>query len=194
MNVLRLALVLAVLSSATRGEEQAPPAHPVSSVTDITGRVHRLADDKRASVVVWIYVGVDCPIANFYQPALRKLAQDFAVKGVAFFQVHGDPDVTAQQAEIHAQEYEIVSPVILDPEQKLARLHRPRVTPEAIVFARDGNVAYRGRIDDTYTDYGKRRPEPTTHDLRDALEAVLAGQEVAVPVTEPVGCHILIEE
>ena len=55
-------------------------------------------------------------------------------------------------------------------------------------------MAYRGRIDDTYAAYGKRRPEPTTRALETALIAVLAGKKVAVPRTEAVGCQILIED
>ena len=54
-------------------------------------------------------------------------------------------------------------------------------------------VSYRGRIDDTYTTYGKRRPKPTTHDLRNALTSILAGRKVATPVTRAIGCQILIE-
>jgi hypothetical protein len=34
------------------------------------------------------------------------------------------------------------------------------------------------------------RPEPTRRDLEEALEAVLAGREVAEPVTRAVGCYI----
>ena len=56
----------------------------------------------------------------------------------------------------------------------------------------DGNrrMTYRGRIDDLYVDFGKSRPEATTHELADALSATLAGEDVVEPVTEAVGCYI----
>ena len=39
-------------------------------------------------------------------------------------------------------------------------------------------------------DFGKQRAQPTRRDLRDALDAVLAGREPVVPRTEPIGCFI----
>jgi hypothetical protein len=63
------------------------------------------------------------------------------------------------------------------------------VTPEAAVVV--GNrVAYRGRIDDRYVDLGLERPKATTHDLADAVSAVLAGRPIANPTTQAVGCFI----
>lgn len=53
-----------------------------------------------------------------------------------------------------------------------------------------GKVLYLGRIDDWFGDLGKKRPAPTTHDLRDALHALLAGGEPAVARTVAVGCDI----
>ena len=41
-----------------------------------------------------------------------------------------------------------------------------------------------------FADYGQRRQTVTQHDLRNALDAVLAGKPVAQPVTEAIGCHI----
>jgi acyl-coenzyme A synthetase/AMP-(fatty) acid ligase len=65
-----------------------------------------------------------------------------------------------------------------------------KTTPEAAVLAPDGRVAYVGRIDDLFVAYGKRRHAPTTRELRDALDAVLAGREVAVARAPGVGCEI----
>jgi hypothetical protein len=53
-----------------------------------------------------------------------------------------------------------------------------------------GKVVYRGRIDDRYVDLGLERPAATTHDLGDALEAVMTGKPVAHPTTQAVGCYI----
>jgi hypothetical protein len=53
-----------------------------------------------------------------------------------------------------------------------------------------GRVVYRGRIDDRYVDLGLERPAATTHDLADALAAVVAGKPVPHPNTQAVGCFI----
>jgi len=62
--------------------------------------------------------------------------------------------------------------------------------PEAVVVLADGSIAYRGRIDNFYADYGKPRRMATEHNLRDALDAVLARKAVERPSTTPVGCFI----
>jgi hypothetical protein len=64
------------------------------------------------------------------------------------------------------------------------------VTPESVVFNARREIVYRGRIDDLYVDFGKSRPEPTTHELADAVEAVANGQPVRVGSTKAVGCYI----
>jgi hypothetical protein len=139
-------------------------------------------------------VSVDCPIANFYQPVLRQLAAEFATQGVAFFQVHPDPTLPAEDARKHAAAFEVTSPVAIDRRQVLVKRLGAKVTPEAFVLRRDGTVAYRGRIDDTYTAYGKRRPSPTTRDLHAALAATLAGRPVVDAETRAIGCQIFVEE
>ena len=61
---------------------------------------------------------------------------------------------------------------------------------EPFVMQADGRVRYQGAIDDWYVALGKHRPEATQHYLRNALDAVLAGKEVAIVKTEAVGCLV----
>jgi hypothetical protein len=65
------------------------------------------------------------------------------------------------------------------------------VTPEAAVFDAAGRLAYHGRIDDRYVDFGVDRPSPTTHDLADAVTAVIAGAPVPRATSPAVGCAIV---
>lgn len=52
------------------------------------------------------------------------------------------------------------------------------------------DVRYRGRIDNLYINIGRTRQQVTSHDLTDALDAVLAGRPVKQPTTEALGCYI----
>ncbi len=167
---------------------------PWQELVDLQGRRHRPWQDPKTKAVVLVFVNVDCPIANFYQPRLRQLAQRFEPRGVRFFQIHCDPAVTAQQAQEHAQQFHITMPVVMDSKQRIARALGAKITPEVFVLDRRGQVVYRGRIDDTYVDYGKKRPRPLHHDLADALEALLAGRPVPRPRTKPVGCFIIYQQ
>lgn len=162
--------------------------------TDLDGRSHDPFAAKETKAAVIVFVSVDCPIANFYQPTLRKLAARFEKQGVAFFQVHPDPDLKAEDARKHAKEYGVTSPVVIDAGQALVRRLEAKVTPEAFVITRNLATAYRGRIDNTYTTYGRRRPEPTSRDLDAALTALLAGKKVPTPETKAIGCQIFVEK
>jgi hypothetical protein len=64
------------------------------------------------------------------------------------------------------------------------------VTPEAVLLDDRGRVRYRGRIDDQFAARQRRNAAPRTHELRDAIAAVLAGREVAEPHVEAVGCPL----
>ena len=79
---------------------------------------------------------------------------------------------------------------MLDHDHKLTRLADAQVTPEAAVFDDKGRLVYRGRIDNLYADFGKKRAKPTRRDLRDTLDALLAGKALAKRTTKAVGCYI----
>jgi hypothetical protein len=64
------------------------------------------------------------------------------------------------------------------------------ITPEAAVYAPDGRLWYRGRIDDRYVSLGVERPAATRRDLFEALTETLAGTPVRQPRTQAVGCYV----
>jgi hypothetical protein len=106
------------------------------------------------------------------------------------FIVHADPDVTSAQAMKHAKEHRFTCPVLMDPAHLLVRKTGVTMAPEVAVVAKDGKIAYRGRIDDWYVDYGKRRGAPTEQTLRIALDAIMRGQSPPLPTTKVIGCFL----
>jgi len=165
-------------------------AGPDSAFVDLRGEPHSplRVDDGAAHVL--LFTTVDCPIANGYAPAIQGLADEFEPRGVRFFLVHVDPDVGRDRAREHAADFGYELPVLLDGEQRLVDRLGVTVTPEAAVLSPAGDLVYRGRIDNWYAALGEKRRQPTTADLRDALEAVLAGREVAVARTRAIGCLV----
>jgi hypothetical protein len=73
-----------------------------------------------------------------------------------------------------------------DEAQRVARSYGAEYTPEVFVLNSKHEVRYIGRVDDNWQHPNKAR----THDLRDAIEAVLAHKKVANPVTHAIGCTI----
>jgi hypothetical protein len=157
---------------------------------DLDGRNVNMPRAHQGQVVVAVFTQSDCPISNRYAPDVKELCEKFAPQGVKFYLVYVDPRETPEAIRAHLAEYEYPCDALRDPDHKLAAYTGAKVTPEAAVFDGEGDLVYRGRLDDRYDDFGKSRPEPTKHDLAEAIEAALAGRHVAEPVTKAIGCYI----
>lgn len=116
----------------------------------------------------------------------------YRAKGVTCALLYEDPRVTAAEVRQHIGEHNYQNiPAAIDADASVAVRVHASVTPETVVIDHAGAVRYRGRIDNFYVAFGRSRQVVTVHDLRDALDAVLAGKPVASPVTEPIGCFIV---
>jgi len=140
------------------------------------------------TVLVFLYT--DCPVANGMAPELTRIQQDYASKGVSFFRVYADHTLTDEAIAQHGRDFNLNFPAVRDNDLELVQLTGAQITPEAVVYDRKGERRYRGRINNKYEDLGKYRRKPTQHDLRDALDALLAGKPVPTPETKAVGCYL----
>lgn len=145
---------------------------------------------QRAVGTVIVFTRSDCPISNRYAPTIRFLCDAYQQRGVDFFLVYVDPQESADGIRRHQQQYQYTCPGLRDPRHVLVAECGATVTPEAVVFDAHRSIVYRGRIDDLYADFGQARTEATTHELADAIDAVVAGQPVAQQATKAVGCYI----
>jgi thiol-disulfide isomerase/thioredoxin/mono/diheme cytochrome c family protein len=178
------------------GEPKPPPAPLGSRLADWTlpssadGKPWSLAKDGRdAKAVVVLFLCTQCPVNNQYMPTLAELHQKYSSKGILFIGVNscGQDDLAAVAQ--HAKEYKLPFLVLKDDGARLADRFAAARTPEAFVLDGTRTVRYRGRIDDHYAK-GVQRPQAVQHDLADALDALLAGKEIAHPATEATGCPI----
>jgi thiol-disulfide isomerase/thioredoxin len=176
-------LVLVAFAIAARAEE------PPYEFKDVAGKQHTplVAGDRKA--VVLVFVSPFCPTSNAFTPEANRIAADYAGK-FAFYFVEADPEISTDDAMKHVETFQVQAPVLLDPKQRLAKLTKAKITPEAVVLAGSGSTLYQGRINDLYATQTKKLKEPKTHDLRDALEAILAGKPVTNPTTKAIGCSI----
>ena len=190
VRALLTGLVVVVASLAPADEPAKLPRVPAVTLADADGKEHTPAGGPKCQAVVLFFLDTECPVSNGYAPTMIALAGKHKPDEVRVFGVISDPGTTAAAARKHAGEYKLPFPVLLDPRQALARPAGVRVVPEAVVLAPNGDVLYRGRIDDRYSTTGKRRDEPTAHDLADALTAVLAGKPPTVCETKAFGCPL----
>jgi len=148
--------------------------------------LHQFAGKKGA---VLVFTGTQCPVGNLYIARLNELAHSFEAKGIVFLAINANSSESMADIAAHAQEHGITFPVLKDSNQKVADLVGAERTCEVLVLDGKARVRYRGGIDDQYGQ-GTRKPEPTANYLLDALNAVVAGQPVAVASTPVAGCPI----
>lgn len=146
-------------------------------------------DDSSWKVVC--FLGAECPLARLYGQRLSQLADDFADQGVLVVGINSNPQDSTDDVRQYIAEYEVSFPILKDSQQSWIRRLGATRTPEALIIDPLGAIRYQGRIDDQY-EPGIARSEPTQHDLRDALVALLAGREPAKTRTEAVGCLVTI--
>jgi thiol-disulfide isomerase/thioredoxin len=160
---------------------------------DLQGRPHSPLGATDQRPVALIFISPYCPTANAFLPEINRIAAKFGDR-VGFYLVQSDPAVTATDAARQVELYGISATVLLDTDQQLAKRVHATVTPEAVVLGAAGRPLYQGRINDLYLNRTRKQPEPKTHDLVEALDAILAGRTVPAAAAKAVGCSIPLPE
>ncbi|MFZ0734064.1 MAG: redoxin domain-containing protein [Candidatus Sulfotelmatobacter sp.] len=192
-----------MLSVAAPGQRTHPvlaigsPA-PNFELPGVDGAIHKLADYSASPILVVIFTCNHCPIAQMYERRIAQLASDYKDRGVSVVAIEpNDPkaitideldssDISDSLAEmkIRAEYKHLTYPYLYDGEsQSVTDAYGPQATPHAFVFDRGRRLRYEGRVDNSY-----RSELVTTHEVRDAIDALLAHREVAVKHTGVFGC------
>ena len=153
------------------------------------GKVVELSTEPESKATVVCFLGAECPLARLYGPKLNEMQAAYAAQGVQFIGVNSNQQDSLEDVKQYVKRYEISFPMAKDYNNEVAdRFHAVR-TPEVFVLDQQLTVRYRGRIDNQYLP-GISRAETTTHDLKNALDQLLAGKPVEVSETKPNGCFI----
>ncbi|GIW79806.1 MAG: thiol-disulfide isomerase [Gemmatales bacterium] len=187
-----LLAVLVVAFSSPGAEKASSPigrkAAPFE-LKDYRGKRYTLDSFKDYKILVVAFLGTECPLAKLYGSRLAKLADEFEKRGVGFVGINSNTQDSITEIAAHARRHGIKFPVLKDLGNRVADQLGAVRTPEVFVLDSERIVRYWGRIDDQYgVDYV--RDAPKQHDLRRALEELLAGKQVSRSVTEAPGCFI----
>lgn len=159
------------------------------------GKTYSLASFNDKQAIVISFTCNHCPYAQACEDRYNALAGDFSDKGVAFLAINPNdavnyPDDSFEKMKIRAREKNFAFPYLRDESQETAKAYGAVCTPHYFILNGDRTLVYEGRLDDNWKDPNA----VTAHDLRNAIEAVIAGQPVPVPVpvpnTNPMGCSI----
>lgn len=185
----------------------AQQAHPILAIGSpapsfelpgVDGAIHKLSDYSAGPVLAVIFTCNHCPIAQMYERRIAQLSADYRDRGVSVVAIEpNDPKAitideldssdisdSLEEMKIRAEYKHLTYPYLYDGETQLVTdAYGPQATPHAFVFDSDRRLRYEGRVDNSY-----RSELVTTHEVRDAIDALLAHREVAVKHTGVFGC------
>lgn len=156
----------------------------------VDGRRYGSSDfaDRRALVLV--FSSNRCPTAKAYAERLNRLQADYGMRGVQVLAFNANdphlyPDEAYARMAERATEDGYTFPYVVDAGQRLARAFGATCTFHVFVVDHERRLRYQGRFDDA-----RLASNVTSHDLRNALDDLLAGRSVRVPITRAFGCSL----
>ncbi|MHC4983801.1 MAG: thioredoxin family protein [Planctomycetota bacterium] len=166
-------------------------AAPDFDLPGIDGKNHTLADFKDTDILIVMFTCNHCPYVVGSEDRMSELYDDYAPKGVAMIGINSNetenhPTDDFQHMVERARQKGFKWPYVRDESQDAARAYGALRTPHYFVFDADRKLRYTGRMDDNPRQAGKE----TTHELRDALDALLDGEDPPIAVTNPIGCNV----
>jgi hypothetical protein len=200
-----LAMLFIVAAGATRADNNIEPATaakvPIGdklatcTFTDIRFLPRSLSDfvsdkdpvPKRAFVLV--FTNTTCPIVQRFLPRLKALEAEFRPQGVQFVAVNVGPDESVLDIATQAVTHDMPFPFVKDIDGSCTAACGVDRTAAAVLVDADYKIRYRGRIDNSQR-LGGATPGSVSSELRDAIEALLAGKDIAVTETPVEGCLI----
>ncbi len=164
---------------------------PDFAVPATDGKTYRLADFSDADFLVVFFTCNHCPYVIGSDEITRKTVEKFSKKGVAFIGINSNSENTyAEDSFDHMvarmKEHKFPWVYARDKSQEVAMAYGALRTPHFYVFDKDRKLVYTGRGVDNPREAGKAR----VNDLDRALEELVAGKPVSVPMTNPIGCNV----
>jgi AhpC/TSA family len=151
---------------------------------DTDGETRRLE-----TPAVVIFTCNHCPYALAWHDRLMDVARDYP--NVHFYAINPNDAERYPHDSFEAMGERVrrdggwPMPYLRDESQEVARAYGAKTTPDLFVLDASGALRYRGAPDGDHRD-----PSLNASWLREALDALLAGEEVARPETDPVGCSV----
>ncbi|HPA03004.1 MAG TPA: thioredoxin family protein [Candidatus Hydrogenedentes bacterium] len=167
-------------------------AAPDFCLSDTEGAKVALSDFDGNRVLLVMFICNHCPYVKHVRHELARLGRDYASRGVGMVAINANdaaayPEDSPEKMRAEKASAGYPFPYLYDETQEVAKAYGAACTPDFFVFDGDRRLAYRGQLDDARPGNG----EPVTgHDLRAALDALLAGQPVAETQRPSMGCNI----
>ncbi|HEX8916551.1 MAG TPA: thioredoxin family protein, partial [Humisphaera sp.] len=169
-------------------------AAPDFDLPGTDGKRYSLATFADAKLLVVVFSCNHCPYVIGSEDRMIAFAEKYASHGVRMVAINSNetelhPTDSFDHMVERAREKRFPFPYLRDETQEVALKYGALRTPHYYVLAKEPggwSLRYTGRMDDNPRNPGKE----TTHELADAVDDLLAGRPVRVPVTNPIGCNV----
>ncbi|HEY6952931.1 MAG TPA: thioredoxin family protein [Bacteroidota bacterium] len=175
----------------TEGLKTGTSAPPFNNLPGTDGKKYSLSSfaDKQALVIV--FSCNHCPYVQAYEERMIALQRDYSAKGVQLVAINSNetvhyPEDNFEEMVKRAKSKGYNFPYLRDEDQSVADAYGATHTPEFFVFDAKRHLRYNGKMDDNYQNPSAVK----TNYLRNAVDAILSGRDVAEPETYSIGCTI----
>jgi peroxiredoxin len=186
----------ALLLTACLGSILFAQQAPAFTLTDTNGTEHSLSDFAGKTVVLeWFNAG--CPFVqkHYSKGNMQNLQSTYTEEGVVWLTVvssapgkqgHG----TAAEHNSKMEQWKMQpTAMLIDEDGSVGKAYDAKVTPHMYIINSEGEIVYNGAIDSKRSTNPEDIPNSTNY-VKEALDAVLAGEPVAVARTQPYGCSV----
>jgi peroxiredoxin len=163
---------------------------PPFELPGVDGVDHSLDDYLGAKLLALVQYCNHCPYVLAWEDRLIALARDYAARGLRVIAVNSNdvaryPEDSFGRMQERAEDLGLPFDYLFDESQALAHALGAERTPEVFLFDEERRLRYHGAIDDSRDDETVQQ-----NYLRDAIEALLAGEDPPVAETEAIGCSV----
>ena len=189
---LPLAAILCLFMKPGWADDAAPVNWRLPSLkaTDIHGKSLELqaVGQSGKGLVVFLH-STTCPVSKQYGPTIARLEKELRQKGLNVAIINPVATDSADSIRELVAGFSPEIHYIHDKDEKLAAVLGARSTTEVFLFDKALTLRYRGAVDDQFA-VGTALDKPRHHYLTDAIDSLLADQEIVAAVTDPSGCSL----
>ena len=181
----------AIFATGARAEGEIPEPPAIGAtiedftLPDVDNKERSLKSLAGKNGTVLLFIAVQCPVSNAYNERMEKLAADYKAKGIAVIGINSNVAEDAAAVKAHAEQNKLSFAILKDPGNKIADRLGAKVTPEAYFLDAGNKLLYHCRFDNA-----RNAAQLETSDLRNALDAALAGKAVEKTEAKAFGCSI----
>ncbi len=169
---------------------------PDFSLINVNGQTVSRSDFQDAKGLLVIFMCNHCPFVIHLADQLAQFARDYHDAGLAIVAISSNdvsnhPQDSPEQMVHEAEQRGYIFPYLYDEEQEVAKAYHAACTPDFFLFDGNHQLVYRGQFDSSRPDSGI---PVSGEDLRQAVDAMLAGQPVSEDQQPSLGCNIKWKE